>query len=66
MTKVTLTAKEAARLLGISTHSMYELLERGDNPPPHFRVGVKYVIPRRALEEWINMTAWANAKGTRR
>lgn len=43
------SAGEAARMLGISSWTVYELVARGELPSR--RLGTRVLIPRRALEE---------------
>ncbi len=52
MEKMILTAQETAILLNIGMNKMYELLVSGDIPSR--RIGRKYLIPRLALEKWLN------------
>ena len=51
-TKMVLTAEETAKCLGIGMNKIYELLTAGVIPSR--RVGRKYLIPRLALENWLN------------
>jgi excisionase family DNA binding protein len=50
-TKITLTVPEAARLIGISSPKMYELVRAGKLRS--VRVGKKILISRKSLEDWI-------------
>ena len=50
--KLTFTVEEAAGLLGISRGLAYQLVQRGQLP--HLRLGHRIVIPRRALEEFLD------------
>lgn len=43
---------EAARLLGVSRPTLYQLLNRADFPS--FRVGGRVLISVAGLQEWIN------------
>lgn len=45
------SATEAARLLGVSRPTVYELLRR--NAFPSFHVGTRRLIPVSGLEAWI-------------
>ena len=45
-------ATEAARLLGISRSTLYQLLNRADFPS--FRVGGRVLISVAGLQEWID------------
>ncbi|GAH81663.1 unnamed protein product, partial [marine sediment metagenome] len=49
--KITLTVKEAAKLLGISRSLAYDMARRGKLPTLKF--GHRLVVPRRALEGLI-------------
>ena len=51
-TRMILTAEETAKLLGIGMNKIYELLISGQIPAK--RIGRKYLIPRLALERWLN------------
>ena len=52
--KAVLTAEETAKLLGVGMNKIYELLAIKEIP--FKRVGRKYLIPRLALEKWLNET----------
>lgn len=43
---------EAARLLGVSRPTLYQLLNRADFPS--FRVGARVLISVAGLQEWID------------
>lgn len=45
--------KSCSQALGISLPMLDVLLNRVENPIPHFRVGRKVLIPRAALEQWL-------------
>ena len=49
--RVTLSIEEAAGMLGISRAHAYELVRRG--ALPRLRLGRRVVIPRKALEEFV-------------
>lgn len=51
-TKMTLSVREAAELIGISKPKMYELIHSNEIPSIH--VGKKIVIARQALMEWLS------------
>lgn len=51
-TKLTLTVPQAAEVLGISRVLAYELVARGELPT--VRLGRRVVVPRRALERFID------------
>lgn len=51
-TKMTLSVREAAELIGISNPKMYELIHSNEIPSIH--VGKKIVIARQALMDWLS------------
>ena len=51
-TKMTLTVREAADMIGISKPKMYELIREGEIPSIH--IGKKIVIARQALLDWLS------------
>ena len=51
-TKMTLSVREAAELIGISKPKMYELVHSNEIPSIH--VGKKIVIARQALMDWLS------------
>lgn len=51
-TRLTLTVPQAAQVLGISRALAYELVARGELPS--LRLGRRVVVPRRALERFID------------
>ena len=51
-TKMTLSVREAAEMIGISKPKMYELIREGEIPSIH--VGKKIVIARKALLDWLS------------
>ena len=61
--------KSCSQALGISLPILDVLLNRVENPIPHFRVGRKVLIPRAALEQWLldeaERTAANNGKPVR-
>jgi excisionase family DNA binding protein len=54
-----ITVTEAARLLGISRAFAYTLVNRG--ALPSLRLGYRIVVPRRALEELVDLSARMHA-----
>jgi excisionase family DNA binding protein len=46
-----LSAKETAKLLGISERTLFTLTKAGD--VPHIRIGRRIMYPRTSLVEWI-------------
>ena len=51
-TKMTLSVREAAELIGICKPKMYELIHSNEIPSIH--VGKKIVIARQALMDWLS------------
>lgn len=51
-TKMTLSVREAAELIGISKPKMYELIHSNEIPSIH--VGKKIMIARQALLDWLS------------
>lgn len=51
-TKMTLSVRKAAELIGISKPKMYELIHSNEIPSIH--VGKKIVIARQALMDWLS------------
>lgn len=51
-TKMTLSVREAAELIGISKPKMYELIHSNEIPSIH--VGKKIVIARQSLMDWLS------------
>lgn len=49
------SAAEAARLLGVSRPTLYQLLNQSDFPS--FRVGSRVLISVAGLQEWIDRQA---------
>lgn len=49
--KITLTVKEAAELLGVSTTSIYTMVR--EEEIPHARVRSKIIFHRDTLEAWL-------------
>lgn len=50
-TKLTMSVREAAALIGISKTKVYDLVRKGEIST--IRVGQKIVIPRQAIFDWI-------------
>lgn len=53
--ELTYNVTEAAEALGISRHSMYELLHREDFPT--LKVGGRRLISKKLLAEWVDAQA---------
>lgn len=60
MEKLTLSATETAKVLGISKETTLRLLDFGDIPA--IRIGRNWKVPVKALEEWLIERAKAEAK----
>lgn len=54
---------EAARLLGVSRPTVYQLLNRADFPS--FRVGARVLISVAGLQSWVDQQAKENANNAR-
>ncbi|MCX7746015.1 MAG: helix-turn-helix domain-containing protein [Clostridia bacterium] len=50
--KLIYTPEETATLLGMGMNKVYELLALGAIPAK--KLGRKYLIPKHALEQWLN------------
>ena len=57
--RMTLSIEEAAVRLGISRALAYELVRRGELP--RLRLGRRIVIPRKALEEFVEAATAATS-----
>lgn len=51
MQKITLTVKEVAQLLGVSSTTIYTMARA--NEIPHAKIGGKVVFHRPTIEEWL-------------
>ena len=49
-----LTRQEAAQYLSIGLSTLDKLVAQRENPLPHIRTGRRVLIPRDALEAWLN------------
>lgn len=58
--RITITLKEAAGMLGLSTATMYELVRSEDFPS--IRVGKKFLISVEGLRNWVNVRSGKGAK----
>lgn len=63
MEKMTISAAETARRLGIRDDTVIWMLECGDIPA--LRIGRNWLVPVKALEEWLIERAKAEAKERR-
>jgi len=59
-TKLVLSVRETASMLGISRNSAYEGIRRGEIP--HLRVGKRLLVPRLILERMLGRAS--NESGT--
>ena len=55
MAELTLSIAEAARALGVSRPTMYQIINRKDFPA--FRLGGRVLISRELLAEWVKRQA---------
>lgn len=60
LSPLAVSAAEAARLLGISRPTLYQLLNREDFPS--FRVGNRVLVSVAGLQEWIERQTKAVAQ----
>jgi excisionase family DNA binding protein len=60
LARMTLTVTEAAELLGIGRSAAYEAARRGEIPT--IRVGRRILIPRAALDRFLEGPATVGAK----
>ncbi|SDC05772.1 helix-turn-helix domain-containing protein [Shouchella lonarensis] len=51
MQKITLTVKEVAELLGVSTATIYTLVREGQIP--HSRIRAKIIFHKESVEAWV-------------
>ena len=63
MEKMTISASETAKRLGISKESTLRMLELGDIPA--IRMGRNWLVPIKALDEWLMERAKTEAKERR-
>lgn len=60
MEKMTLSASETAQRLGLNKEQTLRLLEFGEIPAVRF--GRNWLVPVKALEEWLIKRAYEEAK----
>ena len=53
--KIALNVTETAEVLGVSRTVVYQLMHREDFPS--FKVGKRTLVPKAALEAWVNKQA---------
>lgn len=63
MEKMTISATETARVLGISKETTLRLLEFGEIPA--VRMGRNWLVPVKSLEKWLCDRANEEARGRR-
>lgn len=51
--KVTLSVKETAAILGVSTNIVYDMARYAKNPLPHQKAGARVLIPIAGLARWM-------------
>lgn len=51
--KTMMSRQQAADYMSIGLSSIDKMIARRDNPLPHIKVGRRVVIPKAALETWI-------------
>lgn len=56
MSTATYTLMEAAKLLGIGQSTAYAAAKRDELPVPVIRIGGRYVIPRKPLDDLLGIT----------
>lgn len=54
MDQPVLTVKEAAGILRISASKAYQMIR--ENQLPHIKMGQRYVVPRKQLMDWVELT----------
>jgi excisionase family DNA binding protein len=52
----TYTVREAGRLLGLGNSSAYAAVKNGEFPVPVIKIGGRYVIPRKPLDDLLGLT----------
>lgn len=63
MEKTTLSANETALRIGISKSKALELIEQGEIPA--IRIGRNWLVPDKALQDWLCTRAYAEANERR-
>lgn len=53
--KIALNVTETAEVLGVSRTVVYQLMHRDDFPS--FKIGKRTLVPKAALEAWVNKQA---------
>lgn len=64
MEKKTFSAGETSLRIGISKSKTLEMLSRGEIPA--IRIGRNWLVPEKALDEWLNNRAFEEAEERRR
>jgi len=52
MDKITLSVQEAAKIIGIGTSKMYQMVK--SNQVPNIKLGGRFVIPKEKFISWVN------------
>lgn len=55
MDKLVYSTKEVSELLCIGMNKVYDLIH--ENKIPYVKVGKKFIIPKKALETWLNSSS---------
>lgn len=55
--KATMTIMECANYSGIGKDKIRELVAKHNTDFPHFKVGIKTLIPKEPFDKWLNDTA---------
>ena len=63
MEKLTLSASETSLRIGISKAKTLEMLDQGEIPA--VRIGRNWLVPERALQEWLVTRAYEEANERR-
>lgn len=56
MAKATYSISEVAQILGIGESSAYAAAKKDELPVPVIRIGGRYVIPRKPLDDLLGLT----------
>lgn len=54
------STKDIKEILGAGNSTLQELLNREENPIPHFRIGRRIIIPCDLFHQWLNSQATRN------
>lgn len=56
MSKATYSINEVAQLLGIGKSAAYRAAQAGDLPVPSIKIGGRYVVPKKPLDDILGIT----------